>query len=66
MKRIAMTGYAKQVKKRLVDLNMTHVELAEEIGISKQYLTAILSGRRSGKSYRDKINSILKIEKEVA
>lgn len=66
MKRIVMTDYAKQVKIRLVEMEMTQVQLADEIGISKQYLTTILSGRRSGRTYLNKINTILQIDKEIA
>lgn len=66
MKRGVASDYAKQVKKRLVDLDMTQVQLAAEIGISKQYLTTILSGRRSGKTYLNKINAVLQIDKEIA
>lgn len=60
------TDYAKQVKKRLVDLDMTQAELAKEIGTSQQYLTSILSGKRSGKTFLNKINAILQIDKEIA
>jgi len=40
------------VKKRLIELRMTQRELAKDIGVSENYLTDILSGRRSGKKYR--------------
>ena len=53
------TAYGKRIKKRLVDLNMTQVELARQLGISKQYMRRIISGDRSGKTYRERIEEIL-------
>lgn len=53
------SAYGKQIKKRLIDLNMTQVELARQLGISKQYMRRIISGDRSGKSYRERIEKIL-------
>lgn len=44
-----------QVKKRLVDLNMTQRELAAEIGVNENYLTDILKGRRAGTKYKGAI-----------
>ena len=38
------SAYGKRIKKRLVDLNMTQVELAQQLGISKQYMRRIISG----------------------
>lgn len=58
--------FGKQIKKRLVDLNMTQVELADQLGISKQYLYKILVGERSGARYIDKIKSILNLDDKVA
>lgn len=54
------SAYGKRIKKRLVDLNMTQVELARQLGISKQYMRRIISGERSGKTYRERIEEILK------
>lgn len=44
-----------QVKKRLIDLNMTQRELAAQIGINENYLSDVLNGRRSGKKYKPSI-----------
>ena len=53
------SAYGKRIKKRLIDLNMTQVELAQQLGISKQYMRRIISGDRSGKTYRERIEEIL-------
>ena len=53
------SAYGKRIKKRLIDLNMTQVELARQLGISKQYMRRIISGDRSGKTYRERIEEIL-------
>lgn len=54
-----MTDFGLKVKKRLIDKNMTQVELADLIGTNKQYVHKILCGERSGKKYIDKIREIL-------
>lgn len=56
-----LTGYGKQVKHRLIELNMTQVELAEQVGTSKQYLRKILVGERAGTMYLEKIDSLLNL-----
>lgn len=54
-----LTAFGKEVKHRLIELNMTQVELAEQIGTSKQYLGKILFGERSGEMYLEKINQVI-------
>lgn len=56
-----LTSYGKQVKHRLIEMNMTQVELAEQVGTSKQYLGKILFGERSGTIYLDKIDQVLNL-----
>ena len=53
------SAYGKRIKKRLIDLNMTQVELARQLGISMQYMRRIISGDRSGNTYRERIEEIL-------
>ncbi len=57
-----MTAFEVDVKKRLIDKGMTHTELAELLGIKKQYLTLVLSGERKNSRYVEKIREILEIE----
>lgn len=57
-----MTAFEVDVKKRLIDKGMTHTELAERLGIKKQYLTLVLSGERKNSRYVEKIREILGIE----
>lgn len=57
-----LTPYGKEVKHKLIELNMTQVELAEEIGTSKQYLGKILFGERAGTMYLEKIAQVLQID----
>lgn len=57
-----LTPYGKDVKHRLIEMNMTQVELAEQIGTSKQYLGKILFGERAGTMYLDKISQILHMD----
>lgn len=48
------------VKKRLIEIDMTQKELASALGISNTNLNDILSGRKKGWKYRDKIDEVLK------
>lgn len=56
-----LTAFGIEVKKRLIDRNMTQTELAEQIGIKKQYLTMILCGERANSKYVEQIKSILEL-----
>lgn len=53
-----------EVKKKLIELDMTQRELAKKLEMNENYLTDILNGRRSGKKYKSKIIKILKINIE--
>lgn len=57
-----MTAFEVDVKKKLIDRGMTHTELAERLGIKKQYLTLVLSGERKNSRYVEKIREILDIK----
>lgn len=61
-KKRQLTPFGKEVKHRLIELNMTQVELAELVGTSKQYLGKILFGERAGTMYLEKINQVLHME----
>ena len=58
-KQARLTPFGKNVRKKLIDRNMTQVELAALLGCNKQYLYKILTGERSGKKYRKEIIRIL-------
>lgn len=61
-KQTRLTPFGVKVKKRLIDRNMTQVELAALIGCNKQYLNKILYGERSGTKYLEEISRILDIK----
>ena len=61
-KQTRLTPFGRQVRKRLIDKDMTQVELAALIGTNKQYLYKILCGERSGTKYLDEIARILEID----
>ncbi len=63
IKQTKLTPFGKEVRKKLIDKDMTQVELALLLGCNKQYLQKILTGERSGKKYIDEIMKILGIEK---
>lgn len=64
-KRVASTAFGKIIKIKLIEQNMTQVELANKLGISRQYVCRIISGDRSGRKYIADIKRILNID-EVA
>ncbi len=57
-----LTPFGRKVKKRLIDKNMTQAELAALLGCSRQYVSKILYGIKSGSKYREEIARILEIE----
>lgn len=61
MNKKEVSPYGKMIKKKLIDKNMTHINLARQIGISPQYLNLIIHGDRTGKKYIEKINTLLEI-----
>ncbi|PZM64828.1 transcriptional regulator [Paenibacillus dendritiformis] len=61
-KKRELTPIGKVVKKRLIEVGITHRQLAQEIGTSEQYLNSILFGARSGRNYLPKIARTLQID----
>lgn len=61
-----LTAFGRMIKKRLIDMELTQVELAAMLGTNKQYIQKILCGERSGKKYIEEISRILGIEIDVA
>jgi len=49
----------KQIKKKLIDLDMNQKTFAAMIGIAPAYLNDVLSGRKSGKKYEARMLQIL-------
>ncbi len=60
-KRLGYTELGKQIKKRLIDKDMTARQLADALGITPQYMNKILHGERSGEKYIKEIKRILDI-----
>lgn len=56
---LGYSAFGKQVKKRLIDKNMTATQLADALGTTPQYLNKILHGERSGEKYIEAIKIIL-------
>ena len=55
----------KIVKKRLIELEMTQVQLANILGTTPQELCRMLKGKRPGYKYRKQMLKILKINEAV-
>lgn len=54
-----ISTFGKEIKIRLIELNMTQRTLADKVGVNENYLTDIVNGRRSGKKYRAAIIAVL-------
>lgn len=61
MEKSGYSSYGKEIKKKLIDRNMTARQLADMLGTTPQYLNRIFHGERSGKKYREAIRKILDI-----
>lgn len=60
--KINTTSFGIEVKKKLIELDMTQREFSKQIGINENYLTDILKGRRAGTKYRSKIIKKLQLK----
>ncbi|MBR1391521.1 MAG: helix-turn-helix domain-containing protein [Lachnospiraceae bacterium] len=58
----AMTPFGKEIKRRLLELELTEGELAEQVGTSPQYINHIIFGERTGKKYVQPICDVLEIQ----
>jgi len=56
-----MTPFERQVKARLLELDMTQTELCNRLGIKKQYVNTIFAGYRKDSAYIDQIREVLGI-----
>ncbi len=59
MKKRALTPFGIEVKKKLIELNMTQRQLAEAVGMGEVYLNVVLHGERSGEKYVRAIETYL-------
>lgn len=65
MKRRKLTPFGAEIKKCLVDRQMTQKELAKKIGVSPKYINLIIYGERSGKKYIPAILSYLGLDSGI-
>lgn len=64
MKKRELTPLAIECKKKMIELGMTQVELAEKLGVKFQYLDLIFHGKRSGAKYINQIIELLGLDPE--
>lgn len=57
-----ITPMGKEIKRRLVELEMSQEELATSVGCSPQYINHIIYGERSGEKYLEQIFLILEFD----
>ena len=56
------TSFSAKVKKKLIDKNMTGVELAREIGKGQSYTSQVIYGIKNDESCEKKIMEVLGIK----
>lgn len=56
-----MTEFEKQVKKALIDRNMTMTDLAEALGITISYVSDLIKGKRKNQAQIDRIKGFLSL-----
>jgi predicted transcriptional regulator len=60
MSREKLTEQGKQIKKALIDLDMSYMELAKSCGIGVYYVREIIAGTRKAVDMRKKIAACLR------
>lgn len=60
-----MSKFEKEVRKKLIDLEMTIPELAKEIDISFQYIYDIFKGNRKADKQKGKIIQFLGLQESL-
>lgn len=60
-RRQKLTPFGKAIKKRAVEKDMSLADVATAVGLSRQYLSSIMTGRRTGQKYRSKIINLLEL-----
>ena len=56
-----MSEFEKQVRIRLIEMNMTMGNLADELGISISYLSDLMKGKRTNQIQIDRIKEFLNL-----
>ncbi|MEA4892623.1 MAG: helix-turn-helix transcriptional regulator [Peptococcaceae bacterium] len=59
---IVSASFGIQVKLALVQRRMSQKDLAQELGVSRQYLCDVLAGRRPGWKYQADICRLLELD----
>lgn len=60
-----MSEFEKEVKKTLIDKDMTMGDLAKILGITLSYVSDLIKGKRTNKEQIQKIRDVLDIPKSV-
>lgn len=57
-----LTPFGIEVKKKLIDMNMTQAEFCKEHGIPQNRFTEMITGLKPNYKYRRLVSKILKID----
>ena len=53
------------IKKRLIDLNMKQIELAEKVGANRKFIWNMIYGLNPGRKYINDIEKILNVKFDI-
>ncbi|MGP1597820.1 transcriptional regulator [Peptoanaerobacter stomatis] len=54
-----LNSYGLEVKRRLLEIGITQKEFAQMVGINEKHFSKIVTGKKKGWKYRDKIKYLL-------
>lgn len=56
----------KEIKKRMIDYDLTNAQLADEVGVSVPYMSSVINGKRTLTLHvAEKIQKVLEIPNEL-
>lgn len=65
MKTYPVSDFGKAIKKRLIDIDMTQMELARKMNVSAPYVGEILRGTRTSENARRKVCEAVGLDYEL-
>ena len=62
VRKYPVTSFGKEIKKRMIDIDMSQAELAQKLGVSSPYVGEILRGTRKSENAQRKISEAVGLD----
>lgn len=62
---VTITPFGKEIRKRMIDLEMEQKDLAEIVGVTPSYISDIFRGARSGVKIKKKVCEAVGLDYEL-